>query len=147
MDANQFQHGFLRRPGGEIVPFDPPESTRTLGVSINDAGVITGQYFAANGRAFGFVRHPNGKFTSFDPGFNTQPTSINNEGAITGFISDPDQNTAHGSVRSPEGTITLIDPPFCQAGSTTPTSINDEGVITGVCRSASGVQAGWVRFP
>jgi len=104
-NADNRAHGFLRRPGGTFVSFDAPESTGTTPVSINDAGAITGYYFAANGRYFGFVRDPLGKFTSFDPGLNTQPTSINNKGAVTGSRS----GAPSGFVRSPEGTITLFD--------------------------------------
>jgi hypothetical protein len=56
-------------------------------------------------------------------------------------------------VRSPEGTITLFDPPFClaMAASINDASINDEGVITGDCAAAAPPfpipTVGWVRFP
>ena len=91
------------------------------------------------------MRDPNGKFTSFDPGFNTQPTSINNEGAITGSYQDIDQIHSHGFVRSPDGTITLFDDaPFCTSF---PTSINDHGVITGTCAVSGPFTPSWVRFP
>jgi hypothetical protein len=123
----------VRRPGGTFVSFDPPDSTLTAPTSINDVGAITGLYIVANGRAFGFVRDPQGKFTSLDPGFNTQPASISNEGAITGFYYDIDRTNFHGFVRSPDGTITSFVPPFCNSTSTEPASINDEGVITGTC--------------
>ena len=114
-------------------------------ISINDAGVITGQYRKANGRNFGFVRHPNGKFTSFDPGFNTQPTSINNKGASTGSYQDIDLTHFHGFVRSPDGTITLFDDAsFCTSG---PTSINDQGVITASCAASGPFNILWMRFP
>ena len=96
--------------------------------------------FAAGGVEASAVPRPQGKFISFDPGFSTQPTSINDEGAITG---------SPGFVRSPDGTITLFDPPFCiGAVSITPPSINDEGVITGTCDLGfPGPTGGWLRFP
>jgi hypothetical protein len=54
--------------------------------------------------------------------------------------------TIHGFVRSPEGTITLFDPPFCVAGETSPQSINDKGVITGSCDELQPSRIlGWVR--
>jgi hypothetical protein len=143
-------HGFVREPSGHIISFDSPVGSLMVVRGINNAEVITGYYLVpltqTSARTFGFVRDPHGKFTSFDPGFATVPRSINNEGAITGFLSDTEQNNS-SFVRSPEGTITIFDPPFCQAGSTMPESINDKGVITGYCVSASGPQVGWVRFP
>jgi hypothetical protein len=156
-EANLVIHGFVRKPDGEIISFDPPGSTGTIVASINYPGAITGYYTVANGRAFGFVRHPDGKFTSFDPGVNTQPTSINNKGAITGSYAN-DTGT-HGFVRSPEGVITSFDPPFpptsCPTavpflgGQTFPTSINDNGVITGYCNifSTSLDRVGFARYP
>jgi hypothetical protein len=148
-DASQNVHGFVRRPRGEIVSFDGPETTLTAPVSINDAGAITGT-FVANVRAFGFVRDPQGKFTSFDTGAtNTFSSSINSEGAITGYHTPaPMVYGSAGFVRSAEGTITSFVPPFC-ASNTVPTGINDEGVITGSCNGPAplGLFVGWVRFP
>jgi hypothetical protein len=71
LDANNRSHGFVRRPGGEIVSFDAPESTLSTGIfptSINDAGAITGFYEFGFGGEIGFVRDPHGKFTSVDGG-------------------------------------------------------------------------------
>ena len=140
-------HGFVRRPGGEIVSFDVPESTGTIATSINDVGAIAGSYIAANGLSFGFVRDRLGKFTSFDiPGLqsNIQVTSINNEGAITGlgFVIAA---RSLAFVRSPDGTITFTNPGGCLLYVTL--SINDEGVITGSCNTGFGPPRGWVRFP
>jgi hypothetical protein len=171
-------HGFLRRPGGEIVSFDapPPPATAPGGVypgsgsalsgvaGINDAGTITGSYAFLNGflreLQSGFVRDPDGKLTSFglDVADETIPSSINNKGAITGWISlFPLGFTLYsGFVRSPEGTIAMFVPPFCTStindtliNNIFPTSINDEGVITGYCLSTSPSvsRLGWVRFP
>jgi hypothetical protein len=140
----------VRRPGGKIVSFNPPESLGTFPVSINDAGAITGSYIVPGGRIFGLVRDPQGKFTSFDPGaLTTQPTmrsGINNEGAITGTYAGVG---VHGFVRSPDGTITSFDAPtFCMETQANPTSINDEGVITGLCGlTRFPGQPSWVRFP
>jgi hypothetical protein len=150
-------HGFVRRPGGEIVSFDAPHVPLLTSVAgINDAGVITGSS-GFGPTFFGFVRDPDGKFTQFAPGPITEPSSINNKGAITGSVGSS-RTPFSGFVRSPEETITRFDPPFCLSndlGATvndSPTSINDEGVITGYCQVFTpqfplGVQVGWVRFP
>jgi hypothetical protein len=155
-------HGFVRRPGGEIVTFDaPPLGVLIMSTSINDAGVITGLSGTPPGAAFfGFVRDPDGNVTKFAPGPQTEPSSINNKGAITGSVGSP-RTTFSGFVRPPQETNTIeeptirFDPPFCVAGENTvndtfPTSINDEGVITGYCNfftSPNLSRVGWVRFP
>jgi hypothetical protein len=152
-------HGFLRRPGGEIVSFDAPipGAVLTSVAGINDAGAIMGNYGLGTDTFFGFVRDPDGKFTNFAPGTITAPRSINNKGAITGSAGSR-RTPFSGFVRPPQETNTIekptiiFDPPFCvdDFGAPvfdSPTSINDEGVITGYCLSASGPQLGWVRFP
>jgi hypothetical protein len=136
-------HGFMRRPGGTIESFDPPESTGTIVTAINKAGAITGYYTVANGRTFGFVRRPGGTFETFDVpgtfitvlpeifGFPvsslTPASSMNDKGAITGSYSD--NSGSHGFVRSPEGIITSFDLPsgdfpIAHCLALLPTSIN-----------------------
>ena len=94
--------GFLRKPNGSFIPFDPKSvlGPPVLGTSvfpsgINDAGTITGNYFT-NNQYRGFVRTPNGKFifTPFDPpnSNGTTPIAINSAGAITGYFVVYDQN-------------------------------------------------------
>jgi uncharacterized membrane protein len=95
--ANGRALGFVRRAGGTIVSFDAPGSTGgTFPTSINDEGAIPGSYFSEFGH--GFIRSPEGVITSFDPpnlpnapeplcrllGPSSFPTSINQEGVITG---------------------------------------------------------------
>jgi hypothetical protein len=149
-------HGFLRRPGGTILSFDPAGSTGTTVTGINDAGEITGYYTLANGRTLGFVRRADGTITSFEaPGdMATFPSGINGEGATTGIYGS--NTDIHGFVRSPEGITTSFDVPNGPApeiscmGFTNPTSINQEGVITGSCSTGSpGLPSviGWVRYP
>jgi hypothetical protein len=77
-------------PGGSIFPN-----------SINAAGVIAGNYYGC-GAEHGFVRDRDGKLTTFDPpgSTSTQPTSINDAGAITGFYADA-SGVTHGFLRSP----------------------------------------------
>jgi hypothetical protein len=160
-DAYLGGHGFVRQLSGEIGSFDVPNSARTVPASINQTGAITGSYSALDGRIFGFLRDPQGNFTSFDPGVFTYPTSINDEGWVTGYYLTGSYTSGtgtvsitgqHGFVRSPDGTITSFDPPFCvtSQSSIIPAGINQQGVITGSCLeipSTSGGQVGWVRYP
>ena len=67
----------------------------TIAWSINDAGVISGQYQDTSGVYHGFVRAADGKIRTYDvPGAGTgssqgtQPSVINNPGAITGDYID-----------------------------------------------------------
>jgi hypothetical protein len=102
--------GFVRRPGGTFETFDVPGtlvtvlpvifgfpvSSLTPASSINDKGAITGSY-RDNSGSHGFVRSPEGIITSFDlpsseiffpyPCLDLLPTSINQEGVITGFCN------------------------------------------------------------
>ena len=94
--------GFVMSPGGEVTLFHPPGQipqfhNLAVGasfifaphwISIDQAGDITGSYFDAAG-FHGFVRNPYGTITSFDPPDSqyTNPTSINDGGAIAGYYS------------------------------------------------------------
>jgi len=91
--ANGRAFGFVRHPDGKFTSFDP--GANTFPRSINNKGVITGSYTNDAG-THGFVRAPDGAVTSFDPfpgGCNpffkplpsTNPTSINDDGVITGW--------------------------------------------------------------
>ena len=140
-------HGFLRAPGGTIIAFDPPGSVFTFVYTggINSAGVITGEYYDANGVEHGFLRAPRGTFTSFDaPGAvnGTWPSGINDAGEVVGTYYDTNY-AGHGFLRAPDGTINTFDP----TGSiyTSANAINLEGAITGSWADASGVTHGFLR--
>src|SRR5437762_3035556 len=49
-----------------ITTFDPPGATRTIALSINPAGAITGYYVDASSGFHGFLRAPDGTITTFD---------------------------------------------------------------------------------
>jgi hypothetical protein len=160
-DKNIVPHGFLRTVNGTIVSFDAPGAglgkgldQGTVAYSINDLGVIAGQYQDSNYVFHGFVRYLDGSFKTFDaPGAGTgafQGTlafNINLEGATAGIYIDG-SNVYHGFVRSPHGEITSFDPP----GSTftypcEETCLNLEGAITGFYLDANYTYHGFVREP
>src|ERR1700722_1160373 len=123
-DANVVPHGFVRAVDGKITSFDAPGAglgpgldQGTIAQSINDSGVIAGQFQDPNGVFHGFVRTRAGKFTTFDaPGAGTGAFEgtlafcINPKGETAGFFIDGN-NVGHGFVRSSSGQITNFDPP------------------------------------
>jgi uncharacterized membrane protein len=97
-----------------------------VAAAINQSGVIVGEYDDAVG-THGFLLKPDGTYTLFDaPGsVNTNPSSINDAGAITGYYVDA-ANNYHAFARSPAGTFVTFGPV-----ATFPSSINNSGAITG----------------
>jgi hypothetical protein len=99
-DANSVNHGFLRRPDGDITTFDAPgagtgsyQGTGCFSdcpVSLNDWGAIAGIYIDANYVYHGYLRSPEGKIVTVDPvgSIHTFPDGINDSGAITGYYVD-----------------------------------------------------------
>jgi hypothetical protein len=135
-----------RAQGGHIITFDAPGADLTPGDfngtypgGINVWGAIAGTYQSADTVLHGFLRSPEGKFTTFQaPGadttagsFNgTNPTSINDLGAITGYYYDA-SGVTHGFLRSPDGKFTSFDPLGVGGFGTFPKVVNLEGTIVG----------------
>jgi hypothetical protein len=164
-DEHVVPHGFLRTPDGHFISFDAPGAglghdldEGTVAYSINDWGVIAGQFQASSQVFYAFIRFPDGSFTVFaDPDAGSGPFqgtvafNINLEGATAGVYFAPNANDVvveHGFVRSPDGTFTSIDPP----GSTgtmvcEETCLNPEGAITGFYSDQYGGVHGFVRAP
>jgi hypothetical protein len=141
-DNNNIYHGFLRKPGGKVISFDPAGSTNTEAFAINDSGVITGFY-----NTHGFVRAPDGTITSFDPSGSTatNPTAINAKGDIAGYYNDASGN-AHGFLRMANGAITSFD--VKNATSTQAYGINRRDAVVGTSFSKGGLQTiGFERTP
>jgi hypothetical protein len=99
IDANSVYNGFFRSPEGGFTTFQAPGANTTPGsfggtspTSINDVGMITGNYSDAQGLTHGFLRDKEGKFTTFDVkgagGFGSFPIAINLEGDIVGYYTD-----------------------------------------------------------
>jgi hypothetical protein len=145
-DMNLVPHGFIRAADGKITTFDAPGAGLGAGLeqgtetySINDFGVIAGQFEDSNDVFHGFIRFPNGTFTTFEaPGAGTNANqgtlayNINLEGTTAGIYYDA-SNAEHGFVRSPAGKITTFDAPD-GVGSTSvceETCLNQEGAIVG----------------
>lgn len=166
-----YSHGFVRTRNGKLVTFDVPGAANTLPASINGPGAITGYYTVAspvkrgcgNTVKRGFLRD-HGAFTTFDaPGAGigiakcpmghpeacvyrgTVPTSINDDGVITGYFIDAN-NLEHGFVRDRYGAFITFDPQAVDAGEdaavveypgpfidqgTVPNGINNGGMVVG----------------
>lgn len=176
IDAKTLYHGFLRSPAGEFITLDAPGRGTSVGtrfrslpgsininagsININNRGAITGNYIDSNNVSHGFLRNPAGQLITFDvPGASsaagtfdgTFPTSINNEGAITGNYIDS-RDLIHGFLRSPAGEFTTFDAPGASSVAasgygTFPESINEAGAITGHYTDAHNVSHGFVRSP
>ena len=119
---------FLRSIEGALTVLTLPDGTPLQALSINAAGEITGDIANSQG-IVGFLRHRNGTVEIFNAGPNTRPRSINDEGDITGFTSEPG-NIAYGFLRSAEGAIVSFAVPG--AAFFYPNSVNDLDQVTGV---------------
>ena len=168
-DVHVVPHGFLRTAQGSFISFDAPGAglgfgldEGTVAYSINNQGVITGQFEDPNLVFHGFVRYADGTFATFDaPGAGTgafQGTfgnSISQEGVISGNYTDANY-VYHGFVRDQEGNITTFDAPGAGMNAnaspqgTYPcleTCTNSAGAITGFLYDAGYALHGFVRQP
>jgi hypothetical protein len=161
-DMNVVPHGFIRTADGKISSFDAPGAGLGAGLdqgtfpySVNDFGVIAGQFEDPSDVFHGFIRFPNGAFTTFEaPGAGTgenQGTlafNINPEGATAGIYYD-DSNAEHGFVRSPSGKITTFDAPDANGFTMVceETCLNPEGAVDGFYLDVNSVFHGFVREP
>lgn len=123
-------NGYVRAADGTITTFNPPNSQWTEVWSINDGGVIAGDFTDGN-QWHGYVRTTDGTITVFDVpgGAETFGYSINKKGSIAGSYSDA-KLIGHGYVRSPGGKIKTFDVPPGEYG-TYPYGINSMNVMAG----------------
>jgi uncharacterized repeat protein (TIGR03803 family) len=145
--------------GSGIITFEAPDAGTgalqgTAGLSINTAGVITGEYTDANYVYHGFVRAANGTITEFDASGagtgvyqGTFPSSINTKGTIAGTYTDSGK-AYHGFLRATGGAITEFN--VSGAGTaghqgTFPIGINTGGVIAGGFKDSGNVYHGFTR--
>jgi hypothetical protein len=115
-----------------------PETLQgTLGIGINDLGVIAGITRDDNSVRHGFLRYPNGKFVSFDhplagsdgtQGQGTRVAGLNALGAVAGSVRTA-ATFDIPYVRDPDGTFHNVD--FPNFGGGDGNAINLWGVMVG----------------
>ena len=155
-------HGYLRNFFGNFTTFDAPGAGNgagqgTLSLNINPEGTVAGYDYDSSGVAHAFLRSREGSFVTYEaagagtgPGQGTGTASgigLNPEGAVTGAYINSN-NTLHGYVRDPDGTITSIDPPGAGNGpgqGTDTDGLNFAGIISGVYVDSNNVLHGFVR--
>lgn len=101
--------GFILGPDGTPNPFSITNAVYTAANSINDSGIIVGQYTPGSnpqGNTAGFVRQPNGSINPINyPGAsNTGADGINDAGVVVGSYTM--NGSAYGFVLSPNGSFT-----------------------------------------
>jgi len=170
-DDNNVFHGFVRSPSGSFALFDAPGAGTgpmppqdcflvcgqgTAAFNINLKGEAAGIYIDANNFAHGFVRSRNGKITIFDApdaspqGLGTfvcEETCLSPQGTVTGFYFDAN-DTPHGYVREPDGSVTEFDGPGAGTGAfqgTLSASINPQGATTGYVTDPNNAHHGYIR--
>ena len=136
-----------------ITTFDAPgagtgPNQGTFARSINDAGVIAGDYIDAGNVVHGYVRVADGTFTTFD---DAAPTSINAGGATTGTWGGT-SGVIGSFARTAAGAIVVFGVKGARTGTgpdsgTVALSINQTGTIAGQWYDTNGVPHGFVRSP
>lgn len=130
--------GFIRDAAGKLTFIREPKAStgRDQGTqlrTINNSGVVAGQYFDSNNLVHGFVRSADGTFTEFDPpgwAGDTEISQINNKGDIVGEFVDIN-GVYHGFLRDSAGDFTVVDGPTDRLDFTFIGGISDSGVIGG----------------
>ena len=136
VDQGSILHGYLRKPSGQIINFDPPGAVNgTYPTSINPEGAIVGIFWDAVSTEHGFVRSRDGSFTTYDvPGAaGTEGYTNNALGEISGDYFDP-SGVYHGFLRARGGDIITFDVPGAGTDpgeGTFPQGLNDRGAVPG----------------
>lgn len=139
-DSSGTLHSFIRQMDGTYTVFDVSGAVpaTTSAAAINNNGQVVGSYQSSttNTLLHGFIRSADGQtYTTFDvpdagqPDQFTQPTGINDNGAIVGQqFSGP--GVTYGFLRSPDGSnYTTINVPG--SGFSEVRAINNSGQIVG----------------
>lgn len=152
MDSNTIPHvhGFVRDSTGMITSFDAAtDAERTYGWSINDKGVIGGDYIGPSGWA-GFFRLRSGRIVSISVrgAAATLGGQINDANVIGGYYSNSSPMGAHAYIRSPGLKLTRFDAPGAGTGQyqgTFAPNINENGVAVGNFVDSSNLNHGYMR--
>lgn len=140
-------HGFRREGGsGIVLRINFPGARDTEATSINDSGVVTGDYIDANFVTHGFVRANHADhdtMTGFDPegSLATEPTAIDGRGDIAGSYIDA-SGVQNGFIRDPAGNITGF---LIENAQPTVRGINDRGETAGYIGSEENSSTGFIR--
>jgi hypothetical protein len=113
-----------------FTSFDIPGATGYFVPGINDEGLVTGSWTAADGSTVGFIRSPDGRISTpiLHPDDNTRTTvlrAINDDGVIAGFYG---ANVSNGFLLT-EGKFRTVD--FPEAVATALRGINNLGDVSG----------------
>jgi hypothetical protein len=113
-----------------FTSFDIPGATSYFVAGINDEGLVTGSWTAADGSVVGFIRLPDGRISTpiLHPDDNTRTTvlrALNDEGVIAGFYG---ANVSNGFLLT-EGKFQTVD--FPGALATALRGINNLGDVSG----------------
>ena len=113
-----------------FLTFDPPGSTATTPVGINNLGQNVGTFRDTAGVVHGYLRQVDGSFVTIDPpgSIFTQAFAVNDAGTIVGFWQ-AQSGAFHGFSRSPSGAYTTED--FPGAVDSQITSVNSRGIRLG----------------
>jgi predicted membrane protein len=158
VDQENRTHGYLRAAGGAITTFDAPSGDggdpcpATHPASINAVGTVVGNCSLGLNLELGFIRAVNGGITTFEAE-GREPTdaeTINETGAITGYLYDPARDVLHGFVRDPSGEITIFLVPgsgtaLGEYQGTRPTAIGPAQVSVGYYTDEGYVYHGYMR--
>jgi hypothetical protein len=142
---------FAKKDRSFYTVFDIPGSTYTQPTSINNGGDVAGSFCPTGdncnsgltGR--GFVREFGGNITTFDG----IPTSINDAGAVVGYLSDSSgQHCCF--LRDQKGNVTVFDvpqllPPDPSRGYVA--AINNQGEVAGYIRPCMRIGAPCEDYP
>jgi uncharacterized membrane protein len=109
---------FTRSRKGALTSLPNPSGV-SVATAINASGSVVGVYGASNSVFAGFVAHPDGYWSEIEIPGNTAclngaiPNAINAAGTIAGFFvaSSCNNFSFGGFVMSPDGAVTLFQPP------------------------------------
>jgi hypothetical protein len=126
-----------------FTSFDIPGATGYFVPGINDEGLVTGSWTAADGSTVGFIRSPDGRISTpiLHPDDNTRTTvlrAINDDGVIAGFYG---ANVSNGFLLT-DGKFRTVD--FPGAVSTVVRGINNLGDVSGTYSDLNADEFGFI---
>lgn len=131
--------GFLRTSDGTVTTFTVSGSPATAPTSINNEGVIAGDY---EGSQYGwqpFVRNADGTITTYAVPGDTSTTGINDSGTVVGQYAVDNGSTGYGFVLTADGSLTTVQ--VDGSWYTTITGINAAGTVVGWYYASNEAQA------